>query len=153
METKAEFLIALNTCNAASGVMYNKLGLVCKRFAREMKNIHEDIADEELAIYYEHGIKEADAYKHETYPNGAKGAIIVKADKQKQFNTEMKALKNQKLSKAQLAQIAKFEKIEVDYKVLGTLDPALFDVLNGVIFHVTDEVYLAATEKLASENK
>lgn len=150
---KGEFVTVFNTCNAASGVMYNKLGLVCKRFTREMKEIQEDISDEELALYYEYGLKDGEAYKYDVNPNGSKGTIIIKADKQKEFSDKMRSLKKESLSKTQIAKIAKFEKNKIDYKILGTLDPALFDVLNGVIFHVTDDVYFEAIEKLELEKK
>lgn len=137
--TKGEFILIYNTCNGASQAIFNKLGLFCKKFTKQLKGVYEDIADEELFISYEFGAKDGDTFKRQ---DQGKGAVIIKAESQKDYDKKMKALHKETISNEAIELIKNFEKKEVDSIIIATIPPTLFDILNDVIFTISDDQYL-----------
>ena len=135
--TKIEFIEKYNTCFSVSNQLFNKVGLIAKRCCNKYKEGFDDLSLEELYIRYEFAIKEGESFKRD-----ANQQVIIKADSEKEFNTNFRNWKNEPYSYE-----IKFTPIVFEEKFIKMIPPSIFDVLNGFLFDISEEEYLSIIEK------
>jgi len=134
--TKAEALIILNTALQVSETAFSKLGLASKRFYKTFASDYSDLADEEYFVKKDFAkLEGGQAVKDQ------QGNLVMDTAKEKELFAAVKAWKKEECD----IDWSKFTPIKLEGKLLFMSAP-IYDTLNGYVFDVSEEDYLAAIE-------
>jgi len=134
--TKEEALIILNTALDVSETAFSKLGLASKRFFKAFSENYSDLRDEEYFVRKDFAkLEGGQAVKDQ------KGNLVMDTAKEKELFAALKAWKKEECD----IDWSKFAPIKLEGKLLFMSAP-IYDTLNGYVFNVSEEDYLAAIE-------
>jgi len=133
---KGEFLVLYNVANQVANNAFSKLGLAAKKFTKAYVNEYSDLADEEHFIRKNHcKIVDGQAQKDQ------QGQLVMDSSKEKELFADLKEWKKEPIE----FELNKFAPIKLEGKLLFMSAP-IYDTLNGYVFDVSEEDYLAAIE-------
>lgn len=138
--TKGEFLIKYNTAVQVANSAFSKLGLSAKKFTKAYADEYSDLSDEEHFIRKEYAETEGEnaAKKAKKDQNGS---FIMDDSKEKELFAALKAWRKEPIE----FEMDKFEPIKIEGKLLFMSAP-IYEELNGFVFDVSEEDYLANLE-------
>ncbi len=134
--TKAEALIILNTALQVSETAFSKLGLTAKKFFKAFSDEYSDLRDEEYFVRKDFAkLEGGQAVKDQ------QGNLVMDTAKEKELFAAVKAWKKEECD----IDWSRFAPIKLEGKLLFMSAP-IYDTLNGYVFNVSEEDYLAAIE-------
>ena len=133
---KGEFLIKYNVASQLANNAFSKLGLASKKFTKAYADDYGDLADEEHFIRKDFAkIVDGAAQKNQ------EGALVMDDSKERELVAALKAWKKEPIE----FELNKFTPIKIEGKLLF-MSAAIYEELNGFVFEVSEEDYLAALE-------
>lgn len=130
--TKRDFLVLFNSCNHIGQKIHNKLGLFCANFCRKYAYIFEKLSTEE---------KEIDAIPEIVSGKG----VVEKSELLLKWKSELLGINLDKHT------VYIPNEKDLGYFIVA---PDLYLTLNGFIFELSEEDYLAALEaEIIVQNK
>lgn len=137
---KGEFLIKYNTAIQVANNAFSKLGLAAKKFTKVYADEYSDLADEEYFLRKEFAETEGEGVSKKAKKD-EDGNFIVNNSKEKELFAALKAWKKEPIG----FEMNKFTPIKLEGKLLFMSAP-IYDELNGYVFDVSEEDYLATLE-------
>lgn len=137
---KGEFLIKYNVAVQLANAAFSKLGLSAKKFTKAYADEYSDLADEEHFIRKEFAETEGEGASKKAKKD-QNGGLIIDDSKEKELIKALKAWRKEPIE----FEMDKFEPIKIEGKLLFMSAP-IYDELNGYVFDVSEEDYLANLE-------
>ena len=135
--TKGEFLVLYNTAGQVANNAFSKLGLAAKRFTKAYADEYSDLADEEHFVRKEF----AQLDENKQAKKDQQGALIMDDTKEKELVAALKAWKKEPIE----FELNKFMPVKIEGKLLF-MSAAIYEELNGFVFDVSEDDYIAAIE-------
>jgi hypothetical protein len=135
--TKGEFLVLYNTAGQVANNAFSKLGLAAKRFTKAYADEYSDLADEEHFVRKEF----AQLDENKQAKKDQQGALIMDDTKEKELVAALKAWKKEPIE----FELNKFMPVKIEGKLLF-MSAAIYEELNGFVFDVSEDDYIAAVE-------
>ena len=144
MLNKGEFLLKYNVASQVSNNAFSKLGLAAKRFTKAYADEYSDLADEE------HFVKKdfAQIGEDKQVKKDQNGGLIMDDTKEKELVAALKAWKKEPIE----FEVNKFVPVKIEGKLLF-MSAAIYEELNGFVFDVSEDDYIAAIEAEVERQK
>jgi hypothetical protein len=137
MLNKGEFLLKYNVASQVSNNAFSKLGLAAKRFTKAYADEYSDLADEEHFVRKEF----AQLDENKQAKKDQNGGLIMDDTKEKELVAALKAWKKEPIE----FEVNKFTPVKIEGKLLF-MSAAIYEELNGFVFDVSEDDYIAAIE-------
>jgi hypothetical protein len=134
---KGEFLLKYNVANQVANNAFSKLGLAAKRFTKTYADEYSDLADEEHFVRKEF----AQLDENKQAKKDQQGALIMDDTKEKELVAALKLWKKEPIE----FELKKFMPVKIEGKLLF-MSAAIYEELNGFVFDVSEDDYIAAIE-------
>jgi hypothetical protein len=137
MLNKGEFLLKYNVASQVSNNAFSKLGLAAKRFTKAYADEYSDLADEEHFVRKDF----AQIGEDKQVKKDQNGGLIMDDTKEKELVAALKAWKKEPIE----FEVNKFTPVKIEGKLLF-MSAAIYEELNGFVFDVSEDDYIAAIE-------
>jgi hypothetical protein len=137
MLNKGEFLLKYNVASQVSNNAFSKLGLAAKRFTKAYADEYSDLADEEHFVRKDF----AQIGEDKQVKKDQNGGLIMDDTKEKELVAALKAWKKESIE----FEVNKFVPVKIEGKLLF-MSAAIYEELNGFVFDVSEDDYIAAIE-------
>jgi len=137
---KGEFIQKYNVAVQVANTAFSRLGLAAKKFTKAYADEYSDLSDEEHFIRKEFAQTEGEGVNKKAKKD-ENGNFIMDDSKEKESVSAIKSWKKEPIE----FEMNKFTPIKLEGKLLFMSAP-IYDELNGYVFDVSEEDYLAAIE-------
>jgi hypothetical protein len=144
MLNKGEFLLKYNVASQVSNNAFSKLGLAAKRFTKAYADEYSDLADEEHFVRKDF----AQIGEDKQVKKDQNGGLIMDDTKEKELVAALKAWKKEPFEFV----VNKFVPVKIEGKLLF-MSAAIYEELNGFVFDVSEDDYIAAIEAEVERQK